>query len=219
VVAVAVAAHVDLAMAGGGLDVAHLDLGAGREALGVEPGQQAAVVLGEPHDLAGVALHEVGQRHQLAVLGLLLGGRDGPAVRAAFGEAEPLVQALDHVVGERAADAARVLARLGGRVAEEVGQEALDDPVAPDDVLGARGARGRQHELAAAALEQAVAGEALEHLADGRPRDAEQVGDARGDRHRGLRGAVLADRGDEEVDRLQVVVHRVPVRPAHPLTS
>ena len=52
---------------------------------------------------------------------------------------------------------AGVLVGLGRVVAEEVGQEALDDPVAPDDVLRPRGARGGQDELApAAALEQAL---------------------------------------------------------------
>ena len=114
------------------------------------------------------------------------------------------------------ADAAGVLVRLGRVVVEEVGQEALDDPVAPDHLLRARGARGRQHELApAAALEQALGGEPLEHLADGRARDAERLGDARRDRRRSLGRLVDADRGDEDVDRLQVVVDRVSVRLAH----
>ena len=80
------------------------------------------------------------------------------------------------------------------------------------------GALGRQHEFTpAAALEQAFGGQPLEHLADGRARDAERLRDARRDRRRSLGRLIHADRGDEQVDRLQVVVDRVSMRLAHHL--
>jgi hypothetical protein len=198
-----VAADLDLAMAGRGLDVADLDLRARPQALGLEPRQQAAVLLGLADDLAGVALAQIGQRDQLqALLALVLRG-DGPAVRAAVRVPELRVQALDHLVGERGADAGGVLVRLRRVVVQEVREEALDDPAAADDVLGAFRARGGQDELAPAALfEQALGREPLEHLADGRARDAERLRDPRRDRRRSLRRLIGADGGDEQVDRL-----------------
>ena len=86
---------------------------------------------------------EVGERRQLAVLGLLEVGVDRPAVRAAVGVPEPLADPLDHVVAEAVADLVRVDVRLGGRVAHEVGQQPLDDPVLADDLLGPLAARRR----------------------------------------------------------------------------
>ena len=75
---------------------------------------------------------------ELGVLGLLEVGVDRPAVRAAVGMAELLVDPLDHVLGERVAELVGVDVRLGGRVAHEVRQEALDDAVLADDALGPR---------------------------------------------------------------------------------
>ena len=68
-------------------------------------------------------------------------GVDRPAVRAAVGVAELLVDPLDHVVGERVAELVRVDVRLGGGVAHEVGEQPLDDPVLAHDALGALAAR------------------------------------------------------------------------------
>ena len=105
------------------------------------------------------------------------------------------MQALDHVVGERGADAAGVLVRLGRVVVEEVGQEALDDAVAPHDLLRPLGAGGGEDELApAAALQQALGGKTFEHLADRGTRDPERFRDSRRDRGRCLGGLVDADR-------------------------
>ena len=112
-----------LRVAGRGLDVADLDLRARAQALGLEPRQQPAVLLGLAHDLARVALGEVGQRDQFAALRALLCRGDGPAVRAALRIAELRVQALDHVVRECRADAAGELMRLGGVVVEEVARK------------------------------------------------------------------------------------------------
>ena len=78
---------------------------------------------------------------ELAVLRLLEVRVDRPAVRAALGMAELLVDPLDHVVGERVAELVGVHVRLGGGVAHEVGEQPLDDPVLADDA--ARRARGR----------------------------------------------------------------------------
>src|SRR5919205_1271858 len=67
-----------------GLRGLELDLRAGGEALVVEPVQEVAVVLGEADDRRARAGLELGERRQLRVLGLLDGGIDGPAVRAAL---------------------------------------------------------------------------------------------------------------------------------------
>ena len=93
-------------------------------------------MLGEADDRRAVAGLEVGQREQLAVLGLLDVGVERPAVRAAVGMAQALVDPLDHLVGERVAEQVGLHVRLGGRVAQEVGQPALDQAVLADDLLG-----------------------------------------------------------------------------------
>ena len=154
---------------------------------------------------------EVRERGELAVLALLEFGVDRPAVRAALGVAEPLVDALDHVVAERVAELVGVDVRLGGGVAHEVGEQPLDDPVTAHDSLGPLPARRRQDRLLVlAALDEPVLLEPLEHLAGGRPGDAEHLRDARGERRRARRRRpVLADREGEEPDRLEVFVDRV----------
>ena len=68
---------------------------------------------------------------------------------------------------------------LGGRVAHEVGQEALDQPVLADDALGPLDAGRRQDRLLLlAALDEPVGLEPLQHLAGRGARDAEHLGDA-----------------------------------------
>ena len=119
--------------------------------------EELAVVLGEPDDLA---LRRARGRpaHELAVLGLLEVRVDRPAVRAAVGVAEPLLDPLDHVVGERVAEHVGLDVRLGGRVAHEVGEQPLDDPVPADDPLGRLAApRGQDRLLVLAALDQPLA--------------------------------------------------------------
>ena len=116
-----------------------------------------------------MARPELGERDEPLVLGLLDVGIDRPAVRAAVGPAEALVDPLDHLVGERVAHLVGVDVRLGGGVAHEVGQEALDDAVLADDLLGALDAGGRQDRLLLlAALDEPLGLEALQHLARGR---------------------------------------------------
>ena len=102
--------------------------------------------------------------------------------------------------------------RLGGGVAHEVGEEALDDPVLAHDVLARARSRARVRiaSLLLAALDEPVGLEPLQHLAGRGARDAEHLRDARGDRRRPGGRLVLADREGEEVDRLEVVVDRVP---------
>jgi hypothetical protein len=101
--------------------------------------------------------------------------------------------------------------RLAGRVAHEVRQQALDDPVLADDPLCALDSRvGQDRLLVLAALDEPLGLEALQHLAGRGPRDAEHLGHARRDRGRVVRvGPVLADREGEEIDRLQVLVDAV----------
>ena len=61
-------------------------------------------MLGEPHDLGRLAGLEIGERDQPDVLHLLHVRLDRPAVWAAIRVAEPRVDPLDHLVGERVAD-------------------------------------------------------------------------------------------------------------------
>ncbi len=131
-------------------------------------------------------------------------------MRAAIGLTEPLVDALDHVVRERVAELVCVNVRLGGRVAHEVREEALDDAVLADDPLRAlRALDCEDRLLLLAALDEPVCLEALQHLAGGRPGDAEHLRHPRGDRGRAGGRAVLPDREREEVDRLEVLVDAV----------
>jgi hypothetical protein len=68
---------------------------------------------------------------------------------------------------------------------------------------------GQERLLVLAALDEPVGLEPLQHLAGRGTRDAEHLGDARGDRGRVRIGLVLADREGEEVDRLEVLVDGV----------
>ena len=114
-----------------------LDQRSGDKTLVVEPVQKVAVVLGEPHDLGRPAGCELGQRDELAVLGLLDAGIDRPAVWAALGPAQALVDALDHVLAEGVTELVGMHMRLRRRVAHEIRQEALDQPVLAHDSLRA----------------------------------------------------------------------------------
>src|SRR5580765_3210276 len=64
---------------------------------------------------------------------------------------ELVVDALDHLLGERVAELVGALVRLRAGVAHEVGQEPLDDPVLADDPLGALAAGLREQCLLALA--------------------------------------------------------------------
>ena len=173
-------------------------------------------MLREADDPTVAADLELAERDELGVLGLLELRVHRPAVRAAVRTAEALVDPLDHLVRERVAELVGVHVRLGGRVAHEVREEALDDPVLPHDALRPLGAlRGEDRLLLLAALDEPVGLEALQHLAGGGARDAEHLGDAGRDRRRAGRGPVLPDREREEVDRLEVLVDRMSLRARH----
>ena len=150
----------------------------------------------------------------MLVLVLLDVGIDGPAVWAAVGMAEPLVDAFHHVVGERVTELVGMDVRLGGGVAHEVRQQPLDDAVLAHDSLRALAAGRRQQRLLVlAALDQPFALEPLQHLAGRGARDAEHLGHARRERRRAAaQRSVLADRKREEVDRLEVLVDGVALR-------
>ena len=155
-----------------------------------------------------------GERGEVGVLGLLYRRVDGPAVRAAVRMAEPVVDPVDHLVRERVAELVGALVRLGARVAHEVGEEALDQPVLAHDALRPCAAGvGEQGLLARAPLDQPLRLEALEHLARRRARDPEHLGHPRGERRRACAvRRVLADRKGEEVDRLEVLVDGMSLR-------
>ena len=177
-IAFSAAVDADAELARGGLGRAQLDGGARHETLVVEPVQEIAVVLGETHDRGARAGLEVGQRLELAVLDLLEVRVDRPAVRTAVRVPELLLDALDHVVAERAAELVGVHVRLGGGVAHEVGEQALDHAVLADDGACALGAGRREDRLLVlAALDEALRLEALQHLAGRGPRHAEHLRD------------------------------------------
>ena len=171
-------------------------------------------MLGEADDLSALSRDELVERLQLAVLGLLEVHIDGPAVRAAIGAAELLLDALDHVVRERVPEQVCLHVGLGGRIAHEIGEQALDDPVLAHHALGVLATLRRQDRfLMLAALDEALGLESLQHLSRRGARDAQHVGDADGERGGALRlGLVLPDRKRQEVDRLEVVVHGVTSR-------
>ena len=126
--------------------------------------------------------------------------------------AELHLDPLDHVVGERAAELVGVHVRLGRRVAHEVRQQPLDDPVLAHDLARPLGpGRSEDRLLVLAPLDEPLRLQALQHLARRGARDAEHLGDPGGDRLRrpARRRAVFADREREEVDRLQVLVDSV----------
>jgi hypothetical protein len=176
--------------------------------------QQVAVMLGEADDRGPRARLEVRERGELLVLLLLEVRVNGPAVRAALGMSELLVDPLDHVLGECVPEGVGVDVRLGGGVAHEVGEQPLDDAVLAHDALGALPARRRQQGLLVlAALDQPFALEPLQHLPGRCARDAEHLGHTRGERGgAAAERPVLPDREGEEVDRLEVLVDRVALR-------
>ena len=125
-------------------------------------------MLREADDPSVAADLELAERDELGVLGLLELGVHRPAVRAAVRTAQALVDPLDHLVRERVAELVGVHMRLGGRVAHEVREEALDDPVLPHDALRPLGALGGEDRLLLLApLDEPVGLEALQHLAGG----------------------------------------------------
>jgi len=177
-------------------------------------------VLGEAHDLGSLARLEVCEGEELRVLLLLELRLHGPAVRAAFRAPEALVYPFDHLLGEGVAELVGVHVRLGGGVAHEVGEEALDDAVLADDPLRSLDPRlGENCLLLVSALDEPVHLEAFQHLPRGRARDAQHLGDACSDRGRSRGRPVLPDREGQEVDRLEVVVDRMSLRPCHAAPS
>ena len=122
-------------------------------------------MLGEPDDLRGRSGRELGQGDELRVLLLFDLRVDRPAVRAAVGLPETIVDPLDHLVGERVAELVRMDVRLRGRVAHEVREEPLDDAVLADDAVRAlRALRREDRLLLLTALDEAVGLEPLQHL-------------------------------------------------------
>ena len=77
-------------------------------------------MLGEADDLGLTPGLELRKGDELRVLRLLEIGLDRPAVRAPIREAEPLVDPLDHVVGERVTELVSVDVRLRRRIAHEI---------------------------------------------------------------------------------------------------
>jgi hypothetical protein len=172
-------------------------------------------VLGEPHDLGAATRAQIGKGDELCVLGLLDVRLDRPSMGAAVGMPQSLVHPLDHVVRERVAELVGMHVGLGGGVAHEIRQEALDQTVLADDPLGPLDPGRRQDRLLVLApLDEPFGLEALQHLPGRCPGDAEHLGNPRGDRIRRRRRPVFADREGQKVDRLEVLVDRMslPVR-------
>ncbi len=177
-------------------------------------------MLGEPHDLGAATGPQIGERDELGVLGLLDVRLDRPPMGAAVRMPQSLVHPLDHVVRERVAELVGVHVGLGGGVAHEIRQEALDQTVLADDALGPLDPGRRQDRLLVLTpLDEPFGLEALQHLPGRCAGDAEHLGDARGDRIRRRRRPVFADREREKVDRLEILVDRMPLPVRHDFAS
>ena len=108
---------------------------------------------------------EVGERLELPVLRLFELHVDGPAMRASLRVPEALGDPLDHLVRERVAQEIGLDVRLGRRVAHEVREEPLDDPVAADTLREVPSLRREDRLLVLAALDEAFGLHPLQHLA------------------------------------------------------
>ena len=133
-------------------------------------------LLGDPVDrrlLAGLDLAE--RRPGRPPAGGL--GVDRVAVRAGLGMAEHLVEAGLDPRRDRALQPGRLLVRLGPAEPDHRGQQPLEQCVATEDRVGGRAAGVGQDELPTVALvDEAVGGEAAEHLARRLGRDAHPAG-------------------------------------------
>ncbi len=91
-------------------------------------------------------------------------------MRAAVGRGELLRQTLDHLLVELAANLQGQPVALGHRVAEHVGEQALDYPVPADETVRPSPSGVREQDFPpGAALDQPVRLEAVEHCTGGRP--------------------------------------------------
>jgi hypothetical protein len=167
----------DDALVVGGRDLA---LEAGVEARGLEVVQQLlGLVLEAQDDDVGADLDV---REQRALLADALDDR--VAVRAGGGVADrcphPLLQHRAH----RVLDPLGLLVDLVPGDVEDVGEEALDHPVAADDVAGVLAARlGEGERFVLFPLDVAVVDQPADHLVHGRRRELHRAGDV-GARHR-----------------------------------
>ena len=137
----------------------------------------------EAEDLHARARLDVGQRHALDPVGR----RDRVAVRAGLRVADrgehPLLEDGRH----RVLQALGLLVHLVPRDPEDVGEEALDQPVAAHDALGVLAARvGEVDRLVGGAGDVAVALEPADHLVHGRRGELHGARDV-GARHRRAR--------------------------------
>ena len=97
-------------------------------------------MLGEAHDRRAAAGPEVGERRQLAVLGLLDVGSTGhPCGQRSGSEAFGIRSIMSSVNVSPSSSACSC--DSAARVAHEVGEQALDQPVLADDPLRALAAR------------------------------------------------------------------------------
>ena len=138
-------------------------------------------------------------------------------MRAPVGPTQALVDALDHLVGERVAELVGVHVRLGRGVAHEVGEEALDDAMLADDSAGrARLPSGVR--IASFCSPRSTRPSASSRFSIS-PADARETPSISATREAIAvepgRGPVLADREGEEVDRLEVLVDGVALRARH----
>ena len=104
-------------------------------------------MLGEPDDLGARARLEVGERRSSRFSACSNSVSTGQPCGQRSGWPSCSRDPLDHVVGERVAERVGVHVRLGRRVAHEVRQQPLDDPVPADDALGELAALRREDRL------------------------------------------------------------------------
>jgi hypothetical protein len=147
----------------------------------------------DAYDLGALAGHEGSQQARRP----RRPSRHRVAVRAGLRVAQDRGDSLLHLGGHGVLEALGLVVRLPPGVAEDVDEEALDQPVAPHHpVRGGRAGRREAQLLAVVEGQQPIALEAVDHLRDRWRRDAQEFGQPRGDH-----AAVLVA---ERVDRLEV---------------
>ena len=211
-----VSATLIVTVAGPSAPVTVIVLGVLGGDLARQPGVDAAVlevvqqVLGlvlEAQDRDLGAELAVGQRHAVDALA----DPDRVAVRAGQRVADARAHVGLEARRHRVLEVLGLLVHLVPRHADDVGQEALDHPVAADDALGVGAAGlGEADRAVGVAADVAVALEPADHLRDGRRRELHRAGEVGG----GHRQAGL----EQPEQRLEVLLLGVGGLSACPVT-
>src|SRR5205823_3057729 len=157
------------------------DARSGHQAAALELAQLDRVVVGDPLDRDLLARTAFAER--AVADGRQLAGerRDGMAVGVELRPAQQLEDALLHPLRDHVLEALRLVVDLVPAVAEHADQKDLQQAVVADQLQGDFAAvRGELLAAVAVVFDQALGGQAGDHLADARRRDAEALGEVPG---------------------------------------